>query len=260
MHSPPPPPPLSWPCGFSVVAPQPAASTLAAHSAVRTDSRVRRDTSSLPRAYCGLSSANPAIWDTRSDSLRVLRTGQYAPIRASGHLRLVTESRLRRRSGTVHACRSHGVRSATKRSQWVTGCMWGDIWTGSFTATTSARNWAASSARATRKAPSPPAPSPTTRTPSAPWSRTGSSSSTITRVAQHRDEHGPGQWTRCRLRERGTGERRERVGQGLPHLPAAEHRLLQRAGPAFQNSLDDYLGVEHRNVAEINKSGPQAGI
>lgn len=28
----------------------------------------------------------------------------------------------------------------------------------------------------------------------------------------------------------------------------------------FQNSLDDYLGVEHRNVAEINKSGPQAGI
>lgn len=29
---------------------------------------------------------------------------------------------------------------------------------------------------------------------------------------------------------------------------------------AFQNALDDYLGVEHRNVTEINKSGPQAGI
>lgn len=28
----------------------------------------------------------------------------------------------------------------------------------------------------------------------------------------------------------------------------------------FQNALDDYLGIEHRNVTEINKSGPQAGI
>jgi hypothetical protein len=29
----------------------------------------------------------------------------------------------------------------------------------------------------------------------------------------------------------------------------------------FQNALDDYLGIEHRNVAHINKSGgPQAGI
>ena len=28
----------------------------------------------------------------------------------------------------------------------------------------------------------------------------------------------------------------------------------------FQNALDDYLGVEHSNVTEINKSGPQAGI
>ena len=28
----------------------------------------------------------------------------------------------------------------------------------------------------------------------------------------------------------------------------------------FQNALDDYLGVEQRNVTEINKSGPQAGI
>jgi hypothetical protein len=28
----------------------------------------------------------------------------------------------------------------------------------------------------------------------------------------------------------------------------------------FQNALDDYLGVEHKNVTEINKSGPQAGI
>ncbi len=28
----------------------------------------------------------------------------------------------------------------------------------------------------------------------------------------------------------------------------------------FQNALDDYLGVEHRNIVEINKSGPQPGI
>jgi hypothetical protein len=31
----------------------------------------------------------------------------------------------------------------------------------------------------------------------------------------------------------------------------------------FQNALDDYLGIEHRNVAEINKphqQGPRAGI
>jgi len=28
----------------------------------------------------------------------------------------------------------------------------------------------------------------------------------------------------------------------------------------FQNTLDDYLGVEHKTVTEINKSGPQAGI
>jgi len=28
----------------------------------------------------------------------------------------------------------------------------------------------------------------------------------------------------------------------------------------FQNALDDYLGVEHRTVTEINKSGPRAGI
>ena len=28
----------------------------------------------------------------------------------------------------------------------------------------------------------------------------------------------------------------------------------------FQNALDDYLGIEHRNIVEINKSGPQAGI
>lgn len=28
----------------------------------------------------------------------------------------------------------------------------------------------------------------------------------------------------------------------------------------FQNALDDYLGIEHRNVTEINKSGPKAGI
>jgi len=28
----------------------------------------------------------------------------------------------------------------------------------------------------------------------------------------------------------------------------------------FQNALDDYVGVEHRNVTEINKSGPRAGI
>lgn len=28
----------------------------------------------------------------------------------------------------------------------------------------------------------------------------------------------------------------------------------------FQNALDEYLGVEHRNVAEINKAGPRPGI
>ena len=28
----------------------------------------------------------------------------------------------------------------------------------------------------------------------------------------------------------------------------------------FQNALDDYLGIEHRNVIDINKTGPQAGI
>ena len=31
---------------------------------------------------------------------------------------------------------------------------------------------------------------------------------------------------------------------------------LQQA-QAFQDALDTYLGVEHRNVTEINKSGPQ---
>jgi hypothetical protein len=45
----------------------------------------------------------------------------------------------------------------------------------------------------------------------------------------------------------------------LNHLKTTREFCDQQA-QLFQNALDDYLGVEHRNVTEINKSGPQAGI
>ncbi len=45
----------------------------------------------------------------------------------------------------------------------------------------------------------------------------------------------------------------------LAYLQQNGDYCLQQA-QLFQNALDDYLGVEHRNVAAIDKSGPQAGI
>jgi hypothetical protein len=41
------------------------------------------------------------------------------------------------------------------------------------------------------------------------------------------------------------------------------HNYCTNQAQLFQNALDDYLGIEHRNVTEINKSdkrGPQPGI
>ena len=41
------------------------------------------------------------------------------------------------------------------------------------------------------------------------------------------------------------------------------HSYCTNQAQLFQNALDDYLGIEHRNVTEINKSdkrGPQPGI
>ena len=52
---------------------------------------------------------------------------------------------------------------------------------------------------------------------------------------------------------------------GRAYLTYLEHNYDYCTSQAqlFQNALDDYLGVEHRNVTEINKSGqrgPQPGI
>jgi hypothetical protein len=45
----------------------------------------------------------------------------------------------------------------------------------------------------------------------------------------------------------------------LEYLEQNRDFCLQQA-QQFQYALDDYLGVEHKNETEINKSGPQAGI
>lgn len=45
----------------------------------------------------------------------------------------------------------------------------------------------------------------------------------------------------------------------LDYLHQNRAYCIQQA-QQFQDALDDYLGVEHRNVTEINKSGPRAGI
>jgi hypothetical protein len=37
-------------------------------------------------------------------------------------------------------------------------------------------------------------------------------------------------------------------------------RYCDQQAQVFQNALDDYLGIEHRNVTEINKSGRSSGI
>src|ERR1044072_7353260 len=125
VHSAPPPPPLCPPlCGFSVVAPQPAASKLAATSAVRTDSRVRRDTSSLPRALRSEFSESCQL-GCATDSMMMLRTGHHGRFGpdlesscawwvAPRHLPVSPSDR-----------RTHGVRSATETGLDVSGCTWG---------------------------------------------------------------------------------------------------------------------------------------
>lgn len=49
---------------------------------------------------------------------------------------------------------------------------------------------------------------------------------------------------------------------GRAYLAYLEHNrdYCLRQAQLLQNALDDYLGVEHRNVTDIENAGPQAGI
>lgn len=49
-------------------------------------------------------------------------------------------------------------------------------------------------------------------------------------------------------------------GKSYLHYLVQNQAYCTQQAQLFQNALDDYLGVEYTNVAEINKSGSQAGI